>query len=289
MSVRAWLPVVALPCLVLAGFPSAGPRWVLMWTLAISIYIGCKWLTWRRAPAAAPVWKQAGYLLAWPGMNAKAFFTAPPAAQIRSVPAMDWYATLFKLILGVLLLYGVARHVPNRYPYLAGWVGMVGMILILHFGIFRLLSSAWQSVGINAARLMDAPLSSTSVSEFWGRRWNTAFRDLTDQCLFRPLRVSLGAAGALWFGFLVSGIVHDLVISLPARGGYGGPTCFFLLQALAITVSHSSTGRKLHLREGWTGRLFTAFALVGPVYLLFHPPFVLKVITPFMRAIGAIA
>jgi hypothetical protein len=46
------------------------PRWAIMWTLAIGIYGACKFITWRAAPTRAPWWKHAGYLLAWPGMDA---------------------------------------------------------------------------------------------------------------------------------------------------------------------------------------------------------------------------
>jgi hypothetical protein len=34
--------------------------------------------------------------------------------------------------------------------------------------------------------------------------------------------------------------------------------------------------------------LFMAVFIVGPVFLLFHPPFVLRVILPFMKAIHAL-
>ena len=43
------------------------PRWALMWTMAVAIHTGCKWLTWQRAAVRhAPSWKHAAYLLAWP-------------------------------------------------------------------------------------------------------------------------------------------------------------------------------------------------------------------------------
>ena len=74
-----------------------------------------------------------------------------------------------------------------------------------------------------------SPLVSVSLGELWGRRWNTAFRDLTHRFLFRPLTARFGARSGLFVGFAFSGIVHDMVISLPAGGGYGGPSIFFIL------------------------------------------------------------
>lgn len=97
----------------------------------------------------------------------------------------------------------------------------------------------------------------------------------------------LGARGAVVGGFLFSGLVHDVVISLPARGGYGGPTVFFATQALAMSFERSAWGRRLGLGRGTAGRAFTAAALVIPLYWLFHPAFVEQVVAPFMRALGA--
>ena len=42
------------------------------------------------------------------------------------------------------------------------------------------------------------------------------------------------------------------------------------------------------LGSGWPGRLFTVTVLVAPVGLLFHRPFVVGIIVPFMRDMGAI-
>ena len=87
---------------------------------------------------------------------------------------------------------------PGSLPYVAGWVGMVGIVLTLHFGLFHLLSCAWRSAGVEARPLMNDPLASQSVSEFWGRRWNTAFRDLAHRFLFRPLSARLGPRWGLF-------------------------------------------------------------------------------------------
>jgi hypothetical protein len=98
---------------------------------------------------------------------------------------------------------------------------------------------------------------------------------------------TLGPRAALLAGFVLSGLVHDLVISWPAGGGYGGPTVYFTVQGLAILGERSTIGRRLRLGRGWRGRTFTAATLALPLPLLFHLPFVTRVVVPFMDALGA--
>ena len=265
------------------------PPWALMWTMASAIYAGCKWLTWQRADVDdVPPWKHAAYLLAWPGLDATSFLQVRPIARAARCRPTEWRAAVSKFTIGVVLLFAVARTVPPRHPYVVGWIGMIGLVLMLHFGIFHLLSCLWRGFGIEARPLMNRPLSSTSLSEFWGRRWNTAFRDLTHRFLFRPCASWFGPRWGIVAGFLFSGAVHDLVISVPARGGYGRPTAFFVIQGAALAIERSTLGRRAGLGSGWPGRLFTLAVLVVPVGLLFHPPFVVGVIVPFMHVLGAI-
>ena len=87
--------------------------------------------------------------------------------------------------------------------------------------------------------------------------------------------------------FLISGLVHDLVISLPSRAGYGLPTLYFALQGVGVMIERSRFGKGLGLTRGVRGWFFTMAFLVGPVYWLFHPWFVMRVIIPFMGAIRA--
>ena len=285
---RGWGPMVVLPVAVIVLTPTAWPRWAFMWLLAIILFVGCKWLTWRRTPIPnAQWWQHAGYLFAWPGMDARAFLN-PERLPKQDRPAPTaWVFAALKLFAGAILFWGVARRVPDNQRIIFGWVGMVGLILILHFGTFDLLSCAWRSIGIDARPLMDWPLTSVSVSEFWGRRWNRAFRDLTHRLVFRPLSGRLGPRRGILVGFVFSGLLHDLVISLPAGGGYGWPTVFFGIQVAAVFVERSGGGRAFGLGRGWRGWLFTTVILVLPAYGLFHPPFVNNIIVPFMQALGA--
>jgi hypothetical protein len=283
-----WAPVIILPVVLLIFTPAEWPRWVFMWLLAAAIFAGCKWLTWQRTQAlGARWWQHAGYLLAWPGLDAKAFLSTKRLPLKDRVQLSEWVLGAIRMLIGITLFWGVARWISPEHNILFGWVGMVGLILMLHFGAFQLLSCAWRSIGIDARPLMNRPLASTSVGEFWGRRWNTAFRDLTHRFLFRPLTSRFGPRRAIFAGFVFSGLIHDVVISVPAGGGYGGPTFFFTIQAFAIFAERSRAGWAIGLGRGWWGWLFTMVLLVLPAYGLFHPPFVRNIIVPFMEALGA--
>lgn len=97
-----------------------------------------------------------------------------------------------------------------------------------------------------------------------------------------------GGLPALWTGFLVSGVVHDLVISVPARAGYGWPTLYFLLQALGVTIERTPLARTLGFGRGVKGWLFTLLCVVGPAGLLFHRSFIERVMLPFLHALHAL-
>ena len=286
---HGWAPMIIFPGSVLAFFPVAWPRWGFMWTLAVAIYAGCKWLSWRRTLVpGAPLWRHAGYLLAWPGMDAAAFLNSSSNSKLSPCCPGEWFFALAKLAGGILLFWGVARIVPQQYPLVVGWIGMIGIVMTLHFGLFHLLSCGWRTIGVDARPLMNSPLISNSISEFWGLRWNAAFRDLTHRFLFRPLIPKFGAPGTIFIVFLFSGLIHDLVISLPAWGGYGGPTAFFLIQGSAILWSRSAIGRRIGLRNGLLGWAFMILVLLLSMFLLFQPVFVEAVIVPFMKAMEAI-
>jgi hypothetical protein len=256
------------------------PRWAFMWQLAFAIYVGFKALTWWTTPAVGvSLRRRLGYLIAWPGLDAKAFFDAPCLFR----PSLrGWLFAVSKLLLGIVLIAGVYPRLHDANEVVRGWVGMLGVVFVLHFGVFHLLSLAWQSVGVSARPLMDWPILAASVSDFWGNRWNRAFRDLTHRYLFRPLTARFGAKVALVLGFLFSGIIHDLIISVPAGGGYGGPTAFFLLQAAAVFGERSALGQRLGLGHDVRGWAFVLVVLLGPALLLFHPPFVRNVAVPFL-------
>ena len=129
--------------------------------------------------------------------------------------------------------------------------------------------------------------NSTRRGDFWSRRWNTAFNTLAHEFAFRPLARRYGAGRATLGVFLISGLVHEAVISLPARGGFGLPTAYFIWQGLGVLVERSRWGRRMGLGRGWRGWLFVVTFVAAPAFWLFHPPFVQHVILPMLQFIGA--
>lgn len=268
--------------------PTAWPRWAVMWALAVVIFVACKLLTWLRTPVpGASRGRQVAYLFFWPGLDAAAFLNPTPLAQVRRPSTAEWLFAGTKTAFGAVLVWVAVPLVPDHLPLLCGWVGMMGLIFLLHFGTFHLLSCAWRTAGVDAKPLMNWPVRSASLSEFWGKRWNTAFRDLTHRFLFAQLARRFGPRGGLAAGFLFSGVVHDAVISVPAGGGYGLPTLYFTAQGLGMLAERSKAGRRHGLGRDAVGWTFTALVVAGPALALFHEPFVTRIVLPFLMALGA--
>ena len=79
--------------------------------------------------------------------------------------------------------------------------------------------------------------------------------------------------------FVVSGLLHEMAISLPVRAGYGGPLAYFVLHGVLVLLEPRLD------REGWKptgawGLGWTLGWLALPIPLLFHPPFLAGVLLP---------
>src|SRR5262249_2071009 len=150
------------------------------------------------------------FLFAWPGMDPKAFFTRETVGE-KPAP-LEWCFATGKLLFGATMVWGGVRLVSEIRPLVAGWLGLIGLVFLLHFGLFHILALAWQSASVNAAPIMHNPIRSVSLSEFWGKRWNAAFHELAHRYVYQPIRRVAGPKGAMVSVFFISGIIHDAVI-----------------------------------------------------------------------------
>ena len=249
--------------------------WVWMWLLALALWLGFKLLA--LATTARNGWPRGGlgwlgYAL-WPGMDAAAF---AGRCRPRIYRQAGWKCALFaglRFAAGGWLVFRLAERLAN--PVAVGWCGMVGMVLMLHFGVFDWLALFWRRMGFDVERIMDAPWRARSLADFWGSRWNRAFSHVANRALFRPMTRRFGLAPGTLAGFALSGVAHELVISVPANAGYGLPTMYFLLQGTGVLLE-----RWLGWRGDWRGRLLMVVTLTGPAFWLFHPAFMSGVVEP---------
>ncbi len=230
----------------------------------------------------------------WPGMRPSVFAKAP------GPPRRGWPGLMRQgarsLLAGTLLLGLVwllansttAAASPSLEPWNWRWLPatlllLAGLSLLMHFGLFDILAGAWRWGGADCQALFRAPWRSTSLTEFWGRRWNLAFSEMTALSVYRPLRNLTGARVATLAAFLFSGLLHEMAISLPVHAGYGLPLTYFALHALAMQIEQQliQRGRPIDRRR-WLGRLWTAAWILLPLPILFHTPFLRGCVWPLV-------
>jgi hypothetical protein len=233
----------------------------------------------RGAPPLAPA-RWLGFTLAWPGMQPR-LFARPVAGALPGARALLGRGAV-RLAGGVLLI-ALSRlawaHLHSRA--LASIGLLAGLSLVLHFGLCNLMAGAWRARGLPTDALFRAPLRSQSLGEFWARRWNLAFSEMTSIAVYRPLSRGLGRGPAIFAGFLASGLLHEMAISLPVRAGFGWPMLYFALHGGLVLVERALTA-KGHPLGGWAGRAWTVLWLVAPLPLLFHRWFLEGVLWPLI-------
>jgi hypothetical protein len=287
----------ALACATVMALALATMTWLpfhQMSVLAFAVYAALKLLSLEeylissgRVYAGWPwVASALGYLLFWPGMDPRPFFATKLSAPRPR--AAEWCVAIAKFTTGVALVSLASSDfiasAPFASPLLSGWIGAIGLLLMFHFGLFHILSVAWRHIGIDATPIMRTPLFAASLADFWSKRWNLAFRDWAHTFVFRPSLARFGAAAATLFVFLFSGIVHDVVVSIPAGAGYGMPTAYFLLQGAALLFERTDFAKQLGLgRGGPISRVYALVVVLAPAGMLFHRPFIENVIHPMLN------
>jgi alginate O-acetyltransferase complex protein AlgI len=223
-----------------------------------------------------------GFAALWPGMRPGPF-ARRAAASLPEVGQL-FLGGLARLFMGLAMVV-LARlaWVLTSSRLLATPPLLVGLSLIVHFGAFDVLAAAWRRQGVDCQRLFRSPLRSTNLREFWGRRWNLAFSEMTAIAIYQPLVRVASRGPALAASFLGSGLLHELAISVPVRAGYGLPMAYFMLHGILMTVEARLAKAKRPIdRVPWFGRVWTLTWLLAPLPILFHRPFLVGVVWPLI-------
>lgn len=282
----AWISAIAAVVLIerLSANEPAGVRMValiaaLLWSMKLVVITSTRLNDGPTLPAG----RWFSFLFGWPGMQPAIF---AKDARPNFALAGKFLARGFVRIAAGIGLILIARRwmtSPDHLPYgdlrsgTATLTLLVGISLILHFGLFNVLAAGWQAVGLNCQPVFRAPFVSTSLSEFWSRRWNLAFSEMTAIAVYRPVHVGFGTSAAVLAGFAFSGVVHELAITVPVMSGFGGPLGYFLLHGVLVLLER---------RFDWPGRcgawyrIVILISLVGPLPWLFPPAFLREIVWP---------
>jgi Membrane bound O-acyl transferase family len=224
---------------------------------------------------------------------------APPRFRTPVAALFCWFGTktiarrprkfdapaLLRLVAAAVILAFALAVLRTAAPAGAGWLlrWFSGGVAVFSFGEMVLASQdvITSVLGLDAPALGRSPWLSTSVGEFWTRRWNAAVSELGFRYLFfRPL-ARHGRVPALFAAFLASAVVHYLLCFM-ATGrvqislAFGA---FFLVQPVFILAERAMGIRRWPVRWARTWTL-AALALTSP---LFVEP-VARMIMPFLDA-----
>ncbi|BDS08962.1 hypothetical protein NT6N_40020 [Oceaniferula spumae] len=212
-----------------------------------------RYLTWPRWFA---------FTILWFGMD-----PTPFAAEKRKLRwKKDAMIGLSFLLVG-LALSTVVAYMPTDSILIM----FVPMSLGFHYGALRLLTAFWRMQGIAVRPLFRNPLLSRGLADFWAKRWNLSFSQMMARAVQRPLVSRLGKRPALFAVFLVSGLLHELAITVPVQSGYGLPTLYFILHGLVVLIEKPSWPL-------WFSRALALLLVAAPLPFLFPPVFTENVI-----------
>ncbi|GAV87262.1 MBOAT_2 domain-containing protein [Cephalotus follicularis] len=131
----------------------------------------------------------------------------------------------------------------------------------------------------------DEPYLSTSLQDFWGRRWNLKVTSILRDTVYKPLTSSLQSViGVKWAPllavfavFLVSGLMHEFLFYIISRvSPTWEVTCFFVLHGVCVTgelVFKRLLTDKWQLHWAVSAPLTVGFVIVTATWL-FLPPIV---------------
>ena len=184
---------------------------------------------------------------------------------------------------GLLFLGKYSLSQSNVPAFLTSLLMLTGLSFLLHFGILNLSTGFWRWLGVDVKELFRSPYQAKSLQEFWGRRWNLAFSEMTALVVYRPLKDRYGKSRAMMASFLVSGILHEIAISSPVKAGYGLPLSYFVLHGFVMYAEGKVAFVKKVILYPILSHVWVLGWLVLPMPLLFHPAFIQRVVYPLVN------
>lgn len=187
------------------------------------------------------------------------------------------YAMKAMYLPSILFFYAYRKSInPNMLIFFYMLYVYIGLEVVL-----ALCAIIAQSLlGVEFQKPFDEPLLSTSIADYWGKRWNLISTDILRLTIFRPIykyvTKILGRTWAYFFAimgtFLVSGLMHELLnYHIFRTGSNWGYTYFFVMQGLSVVIEgdlKKKFARRWHLPEVIVAPMVIGFIMSTFVWLV---------------------
>ncbi len=178
--------------------------------------------------------------------------------------------------LGLLVLFAVSTARPQLWEAFLEkslWCVWAGYLAATGGADFVCGTQMWLS-GHGAAETFRSPPLARSPRDFWGRRWNLVFRNLSHRLLFQRAARGHGPLAAGAVVFLWSIIAHEYLIFSALGHSQGHMSAFFALHgAVTLASSRLKVGRSwptvLAIGAHWLWMLATAPLFFAPILEVF--------------------
>ncbi|TKY67954.1 Acyl-CoA--sterol O-acyltransferase 1 [Spatholobus suberectus] len=187
------------------------------------------------------------------------------------------------IILGVLVkMYDYSDRI---HPIVIMCMYCFHIYFLLEIILAMVAAAARSTLGLELEPQFNDPLRSTSLQDFWGRRWNLMVTSILRPTVYEPtLRAAGNVVGPKWAPlpavlgtFVVSGLMHELILFYIGRlEPTFRMTWFFVLHGVCLTVEialKKALTARCRLPRFVSGPLTAGFVLATCI-CLFLPEFI---------------
>ncbi|RDX81765.1 Acyl-CoA--sterol O-acyltransferase 1, partial [Mucuna pruriens] len=206
----------------------------------------------------------------------------PSSTKSNSTPLVLRYGMKGVVVAVLVKMYDYSEHIHPKVlmcMYCVHIYFMLEIILGVVAGVARTM------LGLELEAQFNDPLRSTSLQDFWGRRWNLMVTGILRPTVYEPtLKAAEKLLGLKWAPlpavlgtFVVSGLMHELILFYMGRlEPTFRMTCFFLLHGMCLTLEiafKKALTASCRLPSFVSGPLTTGFVLATCI-CLFLPEFI---------------
>ncbi|CAL5039680.1 unnamed protein product [Urochloa decumbens] len=201
--------------------------------------------------------------------------SAAAAATAEKTIALPLLSSGIKVAAMASVFGLLSRYNQSMHPYAAFALFGVVIYCLLDSLLPCLAMAGRAALGMEMEPQFNKPYLSSSLQDFWGRRWNLMVSAVLRPAVYDPVRARHGAAAGVLASFLVSGLMHEVVVYyLTFREPTGHVTAFFALHG-ACVCAERWCARRWGCKEAAPPRAVAAPLVVafvaGTAFWLFFP------------------